>query len=360
MGEILGMVAVEVWYAAAGAVLLGLVIGVMLGGFGSRKRLREAAVERDVVQIELQQARAEIEGLYDAQRKAAEAAVGDQAADADTFKQELAAREARIDSLLNDLNTVRAEAEQLKAAPIEAQAEPDGSSEIVQTLETQLAEARTEAEALRSDLAEARAELDRASRSAVPNVEKPVPNADPVRRLDAGLDRSAATLEWRNRYLESRVRVLEAKREQARADEVDAQPKAAAEGEAPSQSPPVARLVSSNEPMGSDGGESVEFSKLRWQVQYLRQRLSFMEENAISNRPVAPAPPLEPQPEPAPVAPETTAAAPESDIAEQELARLRWRNRYLEGRLAYLDSAASSPASGDGGGSANPDPNSGV
>lgn len=67
--------------------------------------------------------------------------------------------------------------------------------------------------------------------------------------------------------------------------------------------------------------------KLVWEVSYLRARAGALEAELAA--PVVAAVP------PAPAAPEP-AAAPD-DSAEEELARLRWRNRYLEGRLAYFE-----------------------
>lgn len=70
--------------------------------------------------------------------------------------------------------------------------------------------------------------------------------------------------------------------------------------------------------------------KLQWQAGYLRQRVDALEANMIATRATGASvvsAPVESEPEDA-------SAAPESD---EELARLRWRNRYLEGRLAYFE-----------------------
>ena len=70
----------------------------------------------------------------------------------------------------------------------------------------------------------------------------------------------------------------------------------------------------------------------------LRDRNTWLEERVVTletDLSAAVAPPGEPESKPEP-APEPTSTA-END---EEMARLRWRNRYLEGRLAYFEEAA--------------------
>ncbi|MEM1105818.1 MAG: hypothetical protein AAGH87_05460 [Pseudomonadota bacterium] len=103
--------------------------------------------------------------------------------------------------------------------------------------------------------------------------------------------------------------------------------------------------------------EQVEVDKLRWQNGYLRSRLNVFEQKVaaqagpgILETPGDDTLPVDPEPATPEEAPEQTpeqAAPSPSDAAEpagsdretpdEELARLRWRNRYLEGRLAYLE-----------------------
>lgn len=80
--------------------------------------------------------------------------------------------------------------------------------------------------------------------------------------------------------------------------------------------------------------------KLHWQTAYLRQRVDALEAKAIE-RSAAAANVVEAAPEPA-AAPEPESPEADNDSAsdvavDEEMARLRWRNRYLEGRLAYFE-----------------------
>ena len=99
---------------------------------------------------------------------------------------------------------------------------------------------------------------------------------------------------------------------------------------------------------GSDTG-SVEFDKLRWQNDYLRTRLKVFEQKAgvqLSGEP--PAGPEEAgvvaDPVELPEAGVVVGASEDRETPDEELARLRWRNRYLEGRLAYLEEERSKEA----------------
>jgi len=81
--------------------------------------------------------------------------------------------------------------------------------------------------------------------------------------------------------------------------------------------------------------DTVAIEKTRWRADYLTLRVGALEEKLIDleSRPVEPLPELEPEPIEEPVV-ETRSGA------DEELAQLRWRNRYLEGRLAYFEQEA--------------------
>ena len=86
-------------------------------------------------------------------------------------------------------------------------------------------------------------------------------------------------------------------------------------------------------PSPAQAGDDQAVEKLRWQTGYLRQRVDALESSVITARAVA---------MPADViAPAVEEAAGESD---EEMARLRWRNRYLEGRLAYFEAGEAEAA----------------
>lgn len=122
------------------------------------------------------------------------------------------------------------------------------------------------------------------------------------------------TLVWRNRHLEQRVAFLESELAAAKA----AEPLAAAPAES--------------------GAGPVDAAKLAWEADYLRQRVSALESQILDASAVRNAP--------APVE-ETASAAPILEggkTVEEELAALRWRNRFLEGRVAYFEGEGQSAA----------------
>lgn len=271
----------QMWALLGGAALLGLLIGWGLRGGFLRGRVRRAEVERGVAQTELQQARAEIEGLYEAQRK--------QMAQPAIDPQELAARDERVASLSEQLAVKTAELESLIAEREAGEAGGNGAGGALASgavAGTQLL-----------------AETDAG---------------------DTGAD--SAQLEWRNRYLESRVRKLESDLH--------------ARGPAPSTAEPstVAGPTQTSEAGDDADATTVEFDKLRWQNAYLNTRLAYFQNRLARPAPVAPA-----QVSPVDAAPQDVSepehASPPSgrETPDEELARLRWRNRYLEGRLAYLE-----------------------
>lgn len=95
----------------------------------------------------------------------------------------------------------------------------------------------------------------------------------------------------------------------------------------------VATPVAAAAPEAGDAARE----KLQWQTGYLRQRVDALEASVIAAQATGArveAAPEEPEPE-------ETGAAPESD---EEMARLRWRNRYLEGRLAYFEAGEAEAA----------------
>lgn len=244
----------NVWILPVAAAVLGLLIGLILRGAMLSGRIRRAEVERGIAQTELEQALAEIEALYQAQRKAAEA---DPQTAADT-----AERDARLSSLQAQLEARTQELEALKTRAAEPPAAPQASAE------------------------------------------------------DATAETSEEALEARNQYLESRVRRLEQDLHAATA-EASAEPTAPEPSEAAQDAPEGVALAET----ASETSSGTEIDQLRWQADYLRTRLKAFEQGL------------------GPVAATPSAAREQraGETAEEELARLRWRNRYLEGRLAYLE-----------------------
>ncbi len=80
--------------------------------------------------------------------------------------------------------------------------------------------------------------------------------------------------------------------------------------------------------------------KLQWQASYLRQRVDALEASLITASAAAPVVANA-------VAEEPAANDEQAGESDEELARLRWRNRYLEGRLAYFEASEGQPAAAD-------------
>lgn len=164
-------------------------------------------------------------------------------------------------------------------------------------------------EALTAELARKSAEID-ALKAAAPSVAVTAP---------AGAKGAPAedTLVWRNRHLESRVVHLETELAKAQT--------------APQQVPAPEAAA-----------PSADTAKLEWEVKYLRTRVEALQQE-LAAAPVAaasaPAAPVE-------AAPAASASDPASPV-EEEIARLRWRVRYLEGKLAYFEGDEEAAAEGE-------------
>lgn len=158
-------------------------------------------------------------------------------------------------------------------------------------------------------LSEARAELETLKTAT------PVPAPSPEPEL-AVLPAMGSVMAVPSRELEERITALEAELEDAR--------------HALSAAEPDAKLV--------------------WKVSYLTQRVKALEDEVASQPAVSR--PVVLQAEAAPSADTPVAALVEAPVEpavdqasmEEELASLRWRNRYLEGRIAYFEGDAASVA----------------
>ena len=173
-------------------------------------------------------------------------------------------------------------------------------------------------ESLTAELARKSAEIEALKTAAAA---APLAPAAPVAVPNAG--KVDETLVWRNRHLESRVVHLEAEIAKAAA--------------APVAAPVPAAAV--------DAAPPADTAKLDWEVKYLRIRVEALQTELAAVPVPAPAPVAEAAPVVAEPAAETAA------LVEEEIARLRWRVRFLEGRLAYFEgngeSEAAPPASAE-------------
>ncbi|MEO1553986.1 MAG: hypothetical protein AAFR82_08615 [Pseudomonadota bacterium] len=272
----------NMWIAMAAATVLGLLFGFALRGLMVGSRIRKAEVEREIAKTELTQSKAEVEALYSSQRKQKEEAAL-AVSGGDALAAELEDRERRITALGEELTAVRTELETLQSSR-------DNDSNGLET---------------------AGAALAGAVAGAV---------------LSDGDQEELTNLRDRNAWLEERVGALES--------DIAAVTSAAAA--------PEEEAVMAAE--SSNGAASVADEKTRWQASYLRMRVNALETSLIAQSEAdaaadaAPAitPEIveDPDPDPAPAAD----AAVESGL-DEELAQLRWRNRYLEGRLAYFEEA---------------------
>lgn len=183
-------------------------------------------------------------------------------------------------------------------------------------LQSELDERETRISALGDELAAARSELEQlktengSGSGLAETAGAAVAGAVAGVVLSDGDGEELTQLRDRNGWLEERVATLEA--------DLSAQPIAA----------PV-----ETEETPAEADPALE--KLRWQTGYLRQRVDALETSVIGARTAesvaVPAPVEE-----IPVVDEP-AEDPASAESDEELARLRWRNRYLEGRLAYFE-----------------------
>lgn len=268
------------WASLLAAGFLGLLAGFGARGFFVSNRVRRAEVDRDVAQTELQQSRAELDDLYAAQRKHKDAnsATGDTRED--ELLRELNSRDATINNLSTALNEARDDLKKFAA-------EQEKQSEAGEAL----AGAAIAGGAVTAVAAAVGQDPDDHSK--------------------------VSELSERNTWLEERVAGLEAEL---------------------SNTAPAETIAAT---AAADTVTTPDMQKLSWQNSYLRQRVEALETSLVEREsepemvereaPVLTAVPDVP-------AQDENAAPSESD---EELARLRWRNRYLEGRLAYYEEGQS-------------------
>ncbi|MEM9570696.1 MAG: hypothetical protein AAF996_04465 [Pseudomonadota bacterium] len=314
----------NMWMALAAATVLGLLFGFSFRGIMASSKIRKAEVEREIAKTELTQSKAEVEALYAAQRKYKESI--DQGPSS-IPAADLQEREGRIAVLSDELASARSELEQLKSeskddnnvletagaavagAVVGSVLSDDDQSELT-TLRDRNAWLEDRVGLLETDLAEA---------AMAPAA---VPNSSPV---SAGPNPADEKTRWQAAYLRTRVDALEAKLvAQGAPESVDAPPTPEPE---PVQEPVAA--VAASEPTVDAADE-----KVRWQATYLRTRVDALEAKLLAQAEASPiidtpTPETEPTPEP----------EIDTSAVDEELAQLRWRNRYLEGRLAYFEQA---------------------
>ncbi|MEO0817177.1 MAG: hypothetical protein AAFX86_07690 [Pseudomonadota bacterium] len=306
----------QMWALLGAAAFIALIFGWAVRGALLRGRLRRSEVEAGLARTELEQARTEIEGLYAAQRKLGEGAGGVD------LSGDLAERDQRITALDAEVTTLRGKLEEAQAAMEAGQGQGGNEAAYAAVVGAAGVAGGAFAQGQLSGAAEAQPDVQAdALQSEISALQEQVSS------LQAELQDAKTLAETQANEIEAQVAQLEVQAGQTVAEAAEAPPFDATGPAAVAAPVAVA--------------DTVETDKLRWQNDYLRTRLKVFEQKAgvqLSGEPPA-GPEDVPAEETAPGA-ETTAIAAASDDREtpdEELARLRWRNRYLEGRLAYLE-----------------------
>ena len=216
-------------------------------------------------------------------------------------KTELTQSKAEVEALYAAQRKRKEDNAQAVGGDDSLQAELDERESRISSLGEELSAARAELEQLKSENGDNGNALETAGAAVAGAVAGAV--------LSDGDQEELTQLRDRNTWLEERVATLEA--------DLSAAPAAV--------------------PAATEASTGPEQEKLKWQAAYLRQRVDSLEASLIAGAAAAPA------------AAEAAAAATTQDEppandgqageSDEELARLRWRNRYLEGRLAYFEAA---------------------
>ena len=210
-----------------------------------------------------------------------------------------------------ELEQARDEIERLFAAQRAQKGEgadvADTSARKIADLTSELEKSKSELAALKSKASQPAPPAEAAAQEEAPVIVRAPGRAGPDDAAPETAEAEDTSLLWRNRHLEGRVKHLEALVVEAAAT-------------APVQQPGHA----SADPNADEEG----IAKLKWQVSYLKQRVEALESELAKVPAELPEADAEPE-----------AGEPEED-GNEELARLRWRNRYLEGRLAYFEGGA--------------------
>ncbi|MEQ9505831.1 MAG: hypothetical protein RLO80_06135 [Hyphomonas sp.] len=230
----------HMWIALAATGLVTLILGWSVRGMMLSGRMRQAMVERDMVKVELGEAKDEIERLFAAQRKLtsgeAPAAPGPDpilTRKVESLTAELARKSAEIDALKSSAVAAPVAA----VAPVAASA-PHAEDNLLwrnRHLESRVVH-------LESELTKAQQTPVAVAAPAVPSAEAPV---------------EAAKQEWEIGYLRTRVEALQAE--------------LAAVPPAPPAAAPAAPDTASIEE---------EIARLRWRVRFLEGRLAYFEGDA--------------------------------------------------------------------------------
>lgn len=236
------------------------------------------------------------------------------------------------------------------------------AQERLVNMEEKLEAARKESEIDKSMIMQLEQEKDALAAVSVEAPAEPSDTEPAPQAVTLSEDEHAENV-WKTRYLTSRVRFLESKLEpkpvvEAPAPVVTPDPEMEAElaavkaenGElkdklAAAEAAPAVPAT----PDPSLANDAAEMAGLNWQNRYLRARVNHLENSAAAPLALVETPVEDDTNAEALVALEAENSRLKKDLSasnegtsqsEQEMARLRWRNRYLEGRLKYLEAAS--------------------
>lgn len=315
----------DIWIYLPGAVLLGLLIGWALRG---------AFIPRP--------------------KKVSASAINSPLGDINWDDPSLGVKSERTETMLASVQSRLAEAE---AATSRLKARLETSHETIAQLQSDLQEVQQVPE---NDAA------GRSGQSLFVQQEAqsvPAPADEDTAYVPQRVDQVQAEAVLENRFLNSRIRLLE--NEVTSGTMVAGLPAEGLPDEGGGQNALIEELADVKAKLAiaeakglasvSAPNDQSAAARLDWQNKYLRARTSYFEE-ILARVSSVPAPVTEPASD---VETETSsfeidtlqseitvlkaelARTSHGDSAnEQELARLRWRNRYLEGRLKYLEAAA--------------------
>ena len=232
----------HMWIALAATGVVTLILGWSIRGMMLSGKLRQAMVERDMVKVELGEARDEIERLFAAQRKSA-------GGDVPVVSQDpILAR--KVESLTAELARKSAEIDALKSAPaavpVAAMAAPASPAPAEETLVWRNRHLESRVVHLESELSKAQAA-------------EPAPAAAPAPDVDA------AKKDWELDYLRTRVEALQA--------ELAAVP-------APVAAPAAETVAAAAVAADPTAPVEEEIARLRWRVRFLEGRLAYFEGDA--------------------------------------------------------------------------------
>lgn len=223
-------------------------------------------------------------------------------------KTELTQAKAEVDALYAAQRKRKEEAAQAVGGDDTLRQELDDRETRIAALGDELNAARAELEQLKSESEDGNGLAEVAAGAAVGALAGAASSDEDEKELKDLRDRNA--------WLEERVVALEA--------DVSA----------------VAAIVPAETDAPAEEDPGLE--KLHWQNAYLRQRVDALEAKTIEQSAtrtetveLEAAPVIETEPE----SPEADNDSASNVAVDEEMARLRWRNRYLEGRLAYFEQA---------------------